>query len=270
MSVQTMPWLTPAPPLPSPVHRAASASAVLVGRGLRHLRRSPEQVVLAVAVPASILLIFRYLFGGAIDTGGAYVDYLISGVLAIGVGISAMSTTSSVSQDMTNGIVDRFRSLPMPASAVLVGHVVATVARGLISLTTLILVGLLVGFRPSAGVVEWLLAIGLLVLFALGFAWLAALLGLLANSVDAASGYGTILLFLPQASSAFVPPETMPTALRVFVENQPISLVIDAVRGLLLGVPADGAGVAAVIWWTAIIAVAVPLAAVLYRRRALG
>lgn len=229
---------------------------VLVGRSLRHLTRSMDQMIQAVALPVMLLLLFRYMFGGAIDTGGpSYVNYLIAGIVVLSVAFSASATSVGVASDLQNGIVDRFRSMPMFGPAVLVGHVVSASLRNILSVVMVIGVGYLVGFRPNATASEWLVACGLLLLFVVAIAWIATLFGVIAGGVEAASGYAMILVFLPYASSALVPADGMPTVLRVIVENQPFTPVVDAVRALLIGTPVGNSAWVALAWWVPILLV---------------
>jgi ABC-2 type transport system permease protein len=252
-------------------YRAMVDSLVLSGRTVRHILRNPEQAIVVVLLPAVLLLLFRYMFGGAISVGeGSYVNYIVPGVIAISVTFNATTTTVGVCADMTEGIVDRFRSMPMLSTAVLTGHVVGAVVRNAVSIAVIIVLGLVVGFRPSAGAGGWVAALGLLLLFVVAIGWLSVILGLLADSVEAAGGLSFVLVFIPYASSAFVPPSTMPPVLRVIVENQPVTPVIDAVRALLLGAPVGDDGWIAMIWWVSVLVIAVPVAGWLFRRRTVG
>ncbi|AXB48026.1 ABC transporter permease [Amycolatopsis albispora] len=247
---------------------ALSDSRALIGRSLRHIVRNPEQVVVAVLMPAAILLIFRYMFGGAMNTGStAYADYLIAGMIVLSVSMNATATTTGVHADLSEGFVDRLRSMPVLSSAVIIGHVAAAVVRNLLSTLVMLGVGMLVGFRPRADLDGWLGVAGLLLLYSVAIAFLAAILGMIAKTVEGASGLSVLLVFAPYLSSAFAPADTLPGWLRVVVENQPITLVMDTVRPLLLGLPTTGDGWLAVVWWTAILLVAVPLAGHLFRRR---
>ncbi|HEX6352611.1 ABC transporter permease [Actinophytocola sp.] len=241
---------------------------VLIGRNLRHVLRNPDQVIQVLALPVILLLLFRYLFGGAINTGDVvYVNYLIAGLLVISVAFNSTSTAVGVAADLQNGIVERFRSMPMLGQAVLIGHMVAGVLRNLLSTVILVGLGLVVGFRPTAGIGGWLGALGLLLLFMVGISWLAVLLGIVAGSVEGASGLSMIMVFLPYASSALVPADSMPAGLRFFVENQPVTPVIDAVRALLLDLPVGDSAWIALAWWLAFTALAATLAARTFRRR---
>ena len=164
-----------------------------------------------------------FVFGGAIEPGGGYVDYVVPGIILLCAGFGAAGTAVGVAEDMTTGIIDRFRTMPITSAAVITGHVVASLVRNLVATAVVIMVALVVGFRPSAGPVEWLAAIGLVALWILTITWLFAALGLVARSIEAAGNYGFALLFLPYLSSAFVPPTTLPSGLRWFAEHQPLT-----------------------------------------------
>ncbi|WP_025620381.1 ABC transporter permease [Salinispora cortesiana] len=247
---------------------AINDNLVLIRRHLRHLTRSPEQLFTAIMLPATLLLLFRFMFGGAIDVGNtAYVNYLVPGILVNSIAMVTVSTSVAVQSDMQEGVVDRYRTIAMAESAVIIGHVVAAVFRATISLVTMVGLGIAVGFRPAGSALDWLLAVGALLLFACSLAWVAAALGLVARSADGAAGLGMIFMFDPYASSAFVQPESLPDGLRGFVEHQPVTLVVDTVRGLLLGLPVGNTGWYAAIWWVAILGVAAPVATRLYHRR---
>lgn len=252
----------------SALYWAVNDTRVLIGRHVHHLTRSPDQLVTAIMLPAVMLLMFRFMFGGAIDVGSTtYVNFLMAGILVISVTMISVSTTLAVQSDMQEGVVDRFRAIAMLDSAVITGHIVAAVIRGIIALAVMVGLGFAVGFRPSATFVDWVLAVGMLLLFAFSLAWVSAVLGLVAKSVEGASGLGLILMFSPYASTAFVQSDTLPGGLRAFVEHQPVTQVVDTVRALLLDQPVASSGWPALIWWTAILCVAYPLATRLYRKR---
>jgi ABC-2 type transport system permease protein len=252
----------------SNLYWALSDTRVLIGRHVHHLTRSPDQLVTAIMLPAAMLLLFRYMFGGAINVGAtSYVNFLMPGILVISVTMISVSTTLAVQSDMQEGVVDRFRSIAMLDSAVITGHIVAAVIRTTIALAVMVGLGFAVGFRPEGSFGDWLLAIGMLMLFAFSLAWVAALLGLVAKSVEGASGLSLILMFSPYASTAFVRSDTLPDGLRQFVEYQPLTQVVDTVRALLLDLPVADSGWPALIWWTAILVLAYPLATRLYRKR---
>lgn len=242
-------------------------SLTMIGRSLRHLTRSLDVLFLSVLLPLLILLMFVYVFGGAINTGTAYINYVVPGIILLCAGYGASQTALSVTNDMVRGIIDRFRSLPISSSSVLTGHVAASVVRNLVSTTIVVGVAYLAGFRPQAGPVEWAAMLGLLVLFIVAMAWLSVVFGLIAKTVEGAGGFGFFVLFLPYVSSAFVPTETMPKALHYFAENQPVTPIIETIRGLLLGTPIGNKGFMAVAWCAAIFTFSYVLARYLFRRR---
>jgi ABC transporter DrrB family efflux protein len=257
------------PPARSRVYWALADGLVLAKRNLVQIPRVPELLVFATIQPVMFVLLFRYVFGGAIDVGGgtSYVDFLMAGIFVQTVAFGSMTTGIGLAEDLQKGLVDRFRSLPMSRSAVLTGRTVADLARNAFVILVMLVVGLLVGFRPEAGVTGWAAAIGLLLLFSFAFSWIAATIGLLVRSVEAVQQASFIWLFpLTFASSAFVQTDGMPGWLRAFADNQPITQVVDAVRGLLLDRPVGSAGWLALAWCVGILLVFVPLSVSLYRR----
>ncbi|MEN8655242.1 ABC transporter permease [Streptomyces sp. 21So2-11] len=256
------------PPLTSRLYWALSDTGVMIGRSVKHATRNGEQIVVATMLPLVQLLVFRYLFGGAIDTGPVgYASYVIAGLIIISVAFNASNTAVGMANDLSEGIVERFRSMPMLSTSVLTGHVVASVVRHFISITVVVLVGLLIGFEPQGSFVQWLGALGLLTVFAAAVSWLSMIFALVAKTVEGASGLSLIIVFVPYASSAFVPPETMPGVLQGFVNNQPFTPLIDSVRGLLLDMPIGNSGWIALAWWAGILLTAIPVASLLFRRR---
>ncbi|WNV85379.1 ABC transporter permease [Umezawaea sp. Da 62-37] len=250
---------------------ALSDCRVLIGRNVKHITRNPEMLIQAVSLPLVLLLLFRFMFGGAISVPDmAYIDYLLPGLVVVSIGFNSTTTVVGVASDLTQGLVERFRSMPMVGPAVLVGHVVAGVLRSLISLVVMVAVGLAIGFRPSGDVLGWLGAVGLLALFATGVFWLATLLGSIAKTVEGAGGLGMILVFIPYASSALVPTASMPAAMRVVVDNQPVTVLIDAVRGLMNGTALGSTGWLALAWWVGITALAAFFAVRKFHQRAAG
>ncbi|QJY50366.1 ABC transporter permease [Pseudonocardia broussonetiae] len=238
----------------------------LSGRSVRLARRNVDTLVMSIVLPVLMMLLFVLVLGGAIDTGGAYLTYVVPGIVVLCTGYGASATAMSVTHDMTGGMVDRLRSMPVHASAVLTGHVVASVTRNAVSTTLVVAVAVALGFRPSAGVVEWVLAAGLLLLYVLALSWLAAAFGVVARTVESAGLLSFLMLFLPYLSSAFVPTATMPAFLRGIGEHQPITSVVETVRALLTGAPADRGGVA-LAWTLGLLVAGVVLASVLFRRR---
>jgi ABC-2 type transport system permease protein len=202
------------------------------------------------------------------DTGTSYVDYVVPGLIVLCAGFGAGTTATAVAQDMTNGIVDRFRSMPVAPSSVLTGHVVASLVRNLLATVLVVGVGLAVGWRPSGSAFDWLAAAALVVLFILALSWLAAAVGLLAGSPEAANSMTIVLMFLPYVSTAFVPADTMPSWLRGFAEHQPMTPVIETLRGLWMGTPLDDQPLWAVGWCVVILAASAGLASRLFARAA--
>ncbi|MEF2966977.1 ABC transporter permease [Paenibacillus sp. M1] len=240
-----------------PFKRASflSTNAVFIGRSIRHSLRDVESLVMSVALPIMLMLLFTYVFGGALDPSGNYVNYVVPGTILLCAGFGASSTAVKVAEDMTNGVIERFRTMPIHSLSVITGHVVASLVRNLVATGIVIGIALLLGFRPSAGIAGWLGAAGIIVLFILMITWLYAAIGLVAGSTSAASGYGFALLFLPYLSSAFVPTETMPGWLQGIANHQPITPATETIRGLLAGTPAGGNAWWALGWCLAIIAV---------------
>jgi ABC-2 type transport system permease protein len=238
-------------------------------RSIRHIIRSLDQLMSLIMFPIMFMLLNRYVLGGAINTGDvSYANYLFAGILVQTLAFGANYTTINLAVDMKEGIVDRFRSLPMGASALLVGHVTADLLRNVISGLIIIAVGFLVGFRPNASLKEWLMVGGLALLFSLAISWLSAILGLMVKTLEAAQWIGFVLIFpLTFISSAFVPTSTMPAALRAFAENQPLTHVINAIRSWLVGTPMDNSAWLAVVWSIGIIAVAAPASVWMFRRK---
>jgi ABC-2 type transport system permease protein len=255
----------------SKVFWALSDSYVLAKRSIKHITRNLDQLFSVALFPIMFFLLFRYVFGGAIDTGDlSYANYLVAGILVQMLAFGANYTTLNLAIDLQRGIVDRFRSLPMARSALLVGHVGADLFRNTISGLIVLGVSFLLGFQPVAGPVEWLLVLALAILFSLAISWLSAIMGLLVKSMEAAQWTGFIIIFpLTFVSSAFVPTDTMPEALRFFAENQPLTHVIEAIRGWLVGSPIGDSGWLGFVWCIGIIIVSIPVATWLFRRQAL-
>ncbi|MFD4420363.1 ABC transporter permease [Agromyces sp. NPDC058484] len=246
---------------------ALTAESTFVSRSFIHSVRDVEALLMAVVLPTMLMLMFTFIFGNAIDPSGGYVDYVVPGIILLCAGFGASSTAIAVSRDMTTGIIDRFRTMPIRSGAVLTGHVVASLARNLVATAVVIAVALLVGFRPVASPLEWAGAFAMVALYILAITYLFAAIGLAASSSEAASGYGFILLFLPYISSAFVPVDTMPGWLQWIAENQPITPVIETIRGLLMGTPTGDSAWWAVGWCLGIIAASAIWGACLFRRK---
>jgi ABC-2 type transport system permease protein len=253
--------------LPSRPLSALADWLTMAGRCLRLTRRNLDALLTSLLLPVILLLLFVYLFGGAIETGTRYVTYVVPGVLLLCAGFGASMTAVSVTNDMTGGIIDRFRSMDVAGASVLAGHVAASVVRNLASTVLVFGVAFLIGFRPSAGPLDWLAAAGILVLFILAISWMAAAVGLLARSPEAAGGFSFLVMFLPYPSSAFVPVDTMPTWIHGFANNQPVTPVIESLRGLLLGIPVGSSPWRALAWCLGILVASVALSGVLFRHR---
>jgi ABC-2 type transport system permease protein len=255
------------PPTGGPQVRIFADAASMVGRSVRLSRRNVEVLLTSVMLPVILMLMFVYLFGGAIDTGTTYVSYVVPGVLVLCAGFGSAGTAISVSQDMRGGIMDRFRSMDVSGAAVLSGHVAASVIRNAVSTVLVFGIAFLIGFRSGADLWGWLAAAGILLMFILAISWLAALVGVLARSPEAANGFTFFLMFLPYASSAFVPIDTMPGWLQGFSAHQPVTPIIESVRGLLAGTPVGNNAWIAIAWCVGILLVSVLLSAVAFRRR---
>jgi ABC-2 type transport system permease protein len=239
----------------------------MIGRSIRLSNRSVDAMVTALMLPVILMLVFVYLFGGAIHTGTAYVNYVVPGALLVCAGFGVGSTAVSVSQDLAGGVVDRFRSMDVRGEVVVAGHVIASVLRNLASTVLVFAVAIPIGFRSSASPLAWLAAAGVFALFVFAMSWLCAALGVAASSPEAATGLTFLIIFLPYPSSAFVPIKTMPSWLQGFAHHQPATCVIDTLRGLLLGGPVAAQAWPAVVWSLGIATFGVVLAGVLFRRK---
>ena len=248
--------------------RGFTAESVFVGRSLRRSLRDGESLLMAILLPVILMLMFTWVFGGAIDPSGGYVDYVVPGIILTCAGFGASSTALYVASDMQNGIIDRFRTMPIRASAVLTGHVVASLVRNLVATAIVIGVGVLVGFRPEATLGGLIALAGLIALYILAITYLFAAIGLAAGSPEGANGYGFILLFLPYLSSAFVPVASMPGWLQPVAAHQPITPIVDTIRGLLTGAPLEAQPWWAVGWCLVILLIAVAWGSWLFRRKA--
>jgi ABC-2 type transport system permease protein len=251
---------------------AINDSLIMIRRSSTHIVRNTDQLLGAFFQPIMFLVLFATVFGGAIEKalppGTNYLNFLMAGIIVQTLAFGSTTTAVAICNDLQKGIVDRFRSLPMSSLAVLNGHVVADLLRNGISTVVMLLVGLIIGFRSSASFTDWLAIVGLIVLFTFAFSWLAAIVGVTARSVEAVQWLTFVLVFpLTFASTAFVPAEGMHPILRFFAENQPITQVIEAVRALMLGEPIGNRGMLSVAWSVGMLAVAMPLAAWLFRRR---
>jgi ABC transporter DrrB family efflux protein len=259
----------PVQPLPqSNLYWAIADTLVLTKRNLLNYARNLEDVVSATIQPILFVLIFRYVFGGAVNVGDTnYANYLMAGILVQAVALTSMATAIGLAQDLHTGLIDRFRSLPMSRSSVLAARTVATIVRNIFVLIVVLIVGLLVGLRPQGDALGWLAAAGLLLLFGFAVSWVGVAFGLVVRSLEAVQNISlTLVMPLTFLSSAFVPTQTMPNWLRIFADNQPMTHVINTVRSLLLDRPLGSSGWLAVAWSVGITVVFVPLAVSAYRR----
>lgn len=251
---------------------ALNDSLIMIKRSSRHIIRNTDQLLGTFFQPIMFLVLFSAVFSGAISAGGlpkgvSYLSFLMAGIIVQTVAFGSTTTAIAVCNDLQKGIVDRFRSLPMANLAVLNGHVVSDLFRNTISTVVMLVAGLALGFRSSASFVEWLYIAGILLLFTFAFSWLAAIVGVIAKSVEAVQWLTFIIIFpLTFASSAFVPLHNMTPALKVFAEHQPITQVVEAVRALMLGTPLGNYGWLAIGWSLLILLVSVPIASWLFRR----
>jgi len=244
-----------------------SDMGVMLGRSMRHIFRSMDTIFTVCLTPIAMMLLFVYVFGGAIQTGtDNYVNYLLPGILLMAIASGVAYVAYRLFLDKQRGIIERFHSMPIARSAVLWGHVLTSVVSNVISVVVIILVALMMGFRSSAGVLSWLAVAGILVLFTLALTWVAAIAGLTAKTVEGASAFSYPLIFLPFISSAFVPTDSMPTVVRVFAENQPVTSIVEAIRALLSDQPAGNEIWIALAWCLGIMIVAYLFAVRAYKR----
>jgi ABC-2 type transport system permease protein len=243
-------------------------TAVLLGRTLRHVTRSLDTIITTTIMPIALLLLFVYVFGGAINSGShSYVNYLLPGILLITIASGIAYTAVRLFTDMKSGIFERFQSMPIARSSVLWAHVLTSLVANLISLGVIVLVALLMGFRSGAGVLAWLAVAGILILFTLALTWIAVLPGLSAKTAEGAGAFSYPLIFLPFISAAFVPTHTMPGPVRAFAENQPVTSIVNAIRDLFRQQPVGTDIWIALAWCVGILIVAYVVAMVTCRRR---
>jgi ABC-2 type transport system permease protein len=249
--------------------KALYDTGVLFGRSMRHILRSPDTIITVLITPIAIMLLFVYVFGGAIQTGtgsGNYVNYLLPGILLIAIGSGIAYTALRLFTDRQKGLFARFHSMPVARSSILWAHVLTSLVSNTITVVVIILVAFIMGFRPGAGVLEWLEVTGILLLFMLALTWLAVIPGLTAKSVEGASAFSYPLIFLPFISSAFVPTATMPAFVGAFAENQPVTSIVDTVRSLLNSEPVGNEIWVALAWCVGITVVAYFFAMRAYKR----
>ena len=245
-----------------------SDTRVMLGRSLRHVTRSLDTIITVTIMPIAFMLLFVYVFGGAINAGtDNYVSYLLPGILLIAIASGISYTSYRLFIDMQSGVFERFHSMPIARSSVLWGHVLTSLVSNAISVVVIILVALVMGFRSSAGVLAWLAIAGILVLFTLALTWIAVIAGLSAKSTDGAGAFAYPIILLPFVSSAFVPTASMPGPVRAFAENQPVTSIVNTIRALFEQQPVGGEIWIALAWCVGILIIASALAMVAYRRK---
>ena len=248
---------------------ALADTGVLTGRSLRHILRSPDTIITTAVIPIAMMLLFTYVFGGAISIGGqqSYVNYMLPGILLITIASGISYTAYRLFLDMQGGIVERFQSMPIARSSVLWGHVLTSLVSNIVSIAIVIGVALIMGFRTGTSVGGWLAVVGILVLFTLALTWIAVIAGLSAKTVDGASAFSYPLIFLPFISSAFVPTSSMPGPVAWFAENQPVTSIVNNIRALFAQQPVGNDIWVAFAWLVGILISAYILAVVVYRRK---
>jgi ABC-2 type transport system permease protein len=246
-------------------------TVVLFGRLLRHILRSPDTIITVAMVPIAMMLLFVYVFGGALKPSIGddvnYVNYMLPGILLMAIASGVSYTAFRMFGDTQNGIFQRFSSMPIPRSAALWAHVLTSLVSNMITVAIIFIVAFIMGFRSNAGIWEWLAAIGILALFALALTWVATLPGITAKTIEGASAFSYPLMFLPFISSAFVPTETMPTAVRWFAEHQPVTSIVNSVRELLSSEPVGNGIWVALAWCLGIMVVFFGLSVRAYKRK---
>lgn len=248
---------------------ALTDSLHMIKRSSLHIIRNTDQLLGTFFQPIMFLVLFTAVYSGAIQTQGVdYTNFLMAGIIVQTIAFGSTTTAIAITNDLQKGIVDRFRSLPMSNLAVVNGHVISDLFRNGLSTLVMIVAGLIMGFRPNADVQDWLIFAGLLALLTLALSWLSAIVGLIAKSVEGVQWLTFVIIFpLTFASSAFVDPRTMTSWLQGFAENQPVSHIVDAIRSLLIGTPMGDSGWLALVWILGILAVSIPLAAWLFKRK---
>ncbi|MCR8848225.1 ABC transporter permease [Rossellomorea sp. SC111] len=245
-----------------------SNTGVLFGRLMRGILRSPDTIITVAVTPIMMLLLFVYVFGGAIETGtDSYVNYLLPGILLITIASGVAYTSHRLFTDAKSGLMGRFSTMPIKRSSILWAHVLTSLVSNFLAVMVVILVALLMGFRSGADILEWLAVIGIILLFTLALTWLAIIPGLTADSMEGATAYSYPLIFLPFISSAFVPTETMPTVVRLFAENQPVTSIVNAIRALLNGGPVGNDIWTSLAWCIGIMVIAYFIASKIFKRQ---
>src|SRR5215216_1051564 len=243
-------------------------TAVLTGRSLKHVTRSLDTIITTAITPIAMMLLFVYVFGGAIDTGSvSYVDYMLPGILLITIASGIAYTALRLCTDMQGGLFERFQSMPIARSGVLWAHVLTSLVANLVSLVVVVGVALLMGFRTGAGVLGWLAVAGILIVFTLALTWIAVIAGLSAKTVDGASAFSYPIIFLPFVSSAFVPTDTMPGPVQWFAENQPVTSIVNTIQALFAEKPVGTDIWVALAWCVGILIVGYVFAIIAYRKK---
>ena len=243
-------------------------TAVLTGRSIRHITRSLDTIITTAITPIALMLLFVYVFGGAIKTGtDNYVNYLLPGIMLIAIASGIAYTALRLFTDLQSGIFERFHSMPISRSSVLWAHVLTSLASNGLTVVIIVLVALAMGFRTSASLLAWLAVAGILALFTLALTWLAVIAGLSAKSMDGATGFSYVLILLPFISSAFVPTDTMPGPVRVFAENQPVTSIVNTIQDLFAQQPVGNDIWIALAWCLGILVLAYVFAMAAYRRK---
>lgn len=244
---------------------------VLTGRIMKHILRSPDTIITVAITPIAIMLMFVYVLGGAVkmslDADVNYINYQLPGILLMAIASGIAYTAYRLFLDMQKGLFSRFNSMPISRSSVLWSHVLTSLVSNMLTIVIIFLVAMIIGFRTSAGILNWLAAAGILVLYTLALTWIAVIPGLTAKSMEGASSFSYLLLFLPFLSSAFVPTETMPTVVRIFADNQPVTSIVETIRALLNAKPVGNDIWVALAWCVGIMVVAYLFAMKVYRRR---
>ena len=231
-----------------------SDTIVMSNRCMSHAFRSMDTLITVIATPIMMMLMFVYVFGGAIDTGSIkYINFVVPGIVIMCIASGTAYSALRLNNDMTNGIIDRFRSMPIAKSSILGGHVLTSIVFNAFSIVMVMLSALLMGFRTDAGITEWLLVIAILLLFTLAMTWISIMFGLLANSAEGAGAFSYLFLFLIFISSAFVPIDSMHGIVRSFAQNQPMTPIIETIRSLLTGSPVGNGALISVLWCSGIL-----------------
>jgi ABC-2 type transport system permease protein len=243
-------------------------TSILLGRSMRHITRSMDTIITTAITPIALLLLFVFVFGGAISTGTEnYVNYLLPGILLIAIASGIAYTAARLFSDLQTGIFERFHSMPIARASALWAHVVTSLVANGVTLVLIVLVAFGIGFRTSAGLLDWLAVAGILALFTLALTWVAVIPGLTAKTVDGAAAFSYPLIFLPFISSAFVPTDTMPGPVRAFAENQPVTSIVNTIQDLFAGRPVDNDIWIALAWCVGILVIAFAAAMIIYRRK---